>query len=74
MVVRGLYLGSLPRDLSEIGSDARHEDLNLLVCISGSKNPKFSEVIGQVFTPATVGQSFGPSWTTHWWDHTLKGT
>ncbi|KAG1674212.1 hypothetical protein FOA52_013832 [Chlamydomonas sp. UWO 241] len=30
-------------------------------------NPKFSDIVGvQPFVPAAIGDSFGPSWTTHW--------
>jgi len=26
----------------------------------------FDQVIQQTFTPTSVGQEFGPTWTTHW--------
>ncbi len=30
-------------------------------------NPSFSDVVGKkTFVPASIGQSFGPTWTTHW--------
>ena len=41
-------------------------DVLTLPLNAGSPNPKFCDVIGQAFTPTSVGCSFGPSWTTHW--------
>lgn len=26
----------------------------------------FNEIITQTFTPVSVGSSYGPTWTTHW--------
>jgi len=30
------------------------------------ENYTFQQIISQTFTPANVGDSFGPTWTTHW--------
>ncbi|KAJ2402277.1 Glycoside hydrolase, 38 vacuolar alpha mannosidase [Coemansia sp. RSA 2559] len=32
----------------------------------GQERPPFSHAVKQEYRPAKVGQSFGPSWTTHW--------
>jgi alpha-mannosidase len=37
----------------------------------GSPNPTFDQAMHFPFSPASIGQSFGPSWTTHWFRLTL---
>ncbi|KAJ2656985.1 Glycoside hydrolase, 38 vacuolar alpha mannosidase [Coemansia sp. RSA 1200] len=32
----------------------------------GQERPSFSHAVKQTYSPAKVGQDFGPSWTTHW--------
>lgn len=32
---------------------------------------KLEDIVGQKFEPATVGQAFGPSWSTHWFKGVL---
>ncbi|KAI9845832.1 MAG: Glycoside hydrolase, 38 vacuolar alpha mannosidase [Sclerophora amabilis] len=34
--------------------------------------PSFKEATSHEFKPANVGDSFGPSWSTHWWKIHLK--
>ncbi|KAH8115672.1 glycoside hydrolase family 38 protein [Phellopilus nigrolimitatus] len=34
--------------------------------------PTFEEAMQQKFRPAKKGESFGPSWTNHWWKVTLN--
>ncbi|KAH7908394.1 glycoside hydrolase family 38 protein [Hygrophoropsis aurantiaca] len=38
----------------------------------GLTKPLFDEAIKQEFKPAKKGDSFGPSWTNHWWKVTLN--
>ncbi|KAK7001722.1 glycoside hydrolase family 38 protein [Favolaschia claudopus] len=38
----------------------------------GLTKPSFAEAMQQEFKPAHKGDSFGPSWTNHWWKVTLK--
>ncbi|OAX33098.1 glycoside hydrolase family 38 protein [Rhizopogon vinicolor AM-OR11-026] len=38
----------------------------------GLTKPSFREAMKQEFKPAKKGDSFGPSWTNHWWKVTLK--
>lgn len=38
----------------------------------GLTKPSFHEAMKQEFKPAKKGDSFGPSWTNHWWKVTLK--
>lgn len=38
----------------------------------GLTKPSFEEAMEQKFRPATKGESFGPSWTNHWWKVSLK--
>ncbi|KAJ1942521.1 Glycoside hydrolase, 38 vacuolar alpha mannosidase [Kickxella alabastrina] len=38
----------------------------------GQDRPSFEHAVKQEFRPAKVGQSFGPSWTTHWFRVTAK--
>ncbi|KAF7352563.1 Glycoside hydrolase family 38 protein [Mycena venus] len=38
----------------------------------GLTKPTFAEAMKQEFKPAKKGDSFGPSWTNHWWKVTLK--
>ncbi|KAJ6546194.1 glycoside hydrolase family 38 protein [Mycena vulgaris] len=38
----------------------------------GLTKPSFAEAIKQEFKPASKGDSFGPSWTNHWWKVTLN--
>lgn len=38
----------------------------------GLTKPSFREAMKQDFKPAKKGDSFGPSWTNHWWKVTLK--
>lgn len=33
----------------------------------GMTKPTFDEAMKQKFKPAKKGDSFGPSWTNHWW-------
>ncbi|KAI0713074.1 glycoside hydrolase family 38 protein [Cerioporus squamosus] len=33
----------------------------------GLSKPSFEEAMKQKFRPASKGESFGPSWTNHWW-------
>lgn len=33
----------------------------------GLTKPTFEEAMKQKFKPAKKGDSFGPSWTNHWW-------
>ncbi|TFK83854.1 glycoside hydrolase family 38 protein [Polyporus arcularius HHB13444] len=33
----------------------------------GLSKPTFEEAMKQKFRPASKGESFGPSWTNHWW-------
>lgn len=37
----------------------------------GRSKPTFNEAMGQKFKPAHKGDSFGPSWTNHWWQVTI---
>ena len=37
----------------------------------GEPNPTFDQAMRFPFVPSSVGQSFGPSWTTHWFKLTL---
>lgn len=38
----------------------------------GLTKPTFEEAMKQKFRPAKKGDSFGPSWTNHWWKVTLN--
>ena len=38
----------------------------------GMSKPLFEEAMKQEFRPAKKGDSFGPSWTNHWWKVSLK--
>lgn len=38
----------------------------------GLTKPSFEEAMKQTFKPAKKGDSFGPSWTNHWWKVSLK--
>ncbi|KAL5496105.1 AMS1 [Sanghuangporus vaninii] len=38
----------------------------------GLTKPSFEEAMKQKFRPAKKGDSFGPSWTNHWWKVTLN--
>ncbi|KAF8155248.1 glycoside hydrolase family 38 protein [Mycena galopus ATCC 62051] len=38
----------------------------------GLTKPSFAEAMKQQFKPAHKGDSFGPSWTNHWWKVALK--
>ncbi|KAJ7846613.1 glycoside hydrolase family 38 protein [Mycena olivaceomarginata] len=38
----------------------------------GLTKPSFAEAMKQKFRKASKGESFGPSWTNHWWKVTLK--
>ncbi|KAF7337346.1 Glycoside hydrolase family 38 protein [Mycena sanguinolenta] len=38
----------------------------------GLTKPSFAEAMKQQFKPAHKGDSFGPSWTNHWWKVSLK--
>ncbi|KAJ7199975.1 glycoside hydrolase family 38 protein [Mycena pura] len=38
----------------------------------GQTKPTFKEAMAQEFKPAHKGDSFGPSWTNHWWKVTVK--
>lgn len=38
----------------------------------GLTKPTFEEAMKQSFKPAKKGDSFGPSWTNHWWKVSLK--
>ncbi|KAJ1960607.1 Glycoside hydrolase, 38 vacuolar alpha mannosidase [Dipsacomyces acuminosporus] len=38
----------------------------------GQDRPTFAHAVQQEFKPAKVGDSFGPSWTTHWFRVTLQ--
>ena len=38
----------------------------------GLTKPLFEEAMKQKFRPAKKGESFGPSWTNHWWKVSLK--
>ncbi|KAJ7203479.1 glycoside hydrolase family 38 protein [Mycena haematopus] len=38
----------------------------------GLTKPSFAEAMQQEFKPAHKGDSFGPSWTNHWWKVSLK--
>ncbi|KAI0640866.1 glycosyl hydrolases family 38 N-terminal domain-containing protein [Trametes meyenii] len=37
----------------------------------GLSKPSFEEALKQKFKPAKKGESFGPSWTNHWWKVSL---
>ncbi|KAI8992732.1 glycosyl hydrolases family 38 N-terminal domain-containing protein [Trametes punicea] len=37
----------------------------------GLSKPSFEEAMKQKFRPAKKGESFGPSWTNHWWKVSL---
>ncbi|KAJ2157966.1 Glycoside hydrolase, 38 vacuolar alpha mannosidase, partial [Coemansia sp. RSA 552] len=38
----------------------------------GQERPSFAHAVKQEFRPAKAGQSFGPSWTTHWFRVRVK--
>ncbi|KAL7629336.1 Glycoside hydrolase, 38 vacuolar alpha mannosidase [Parahypoxylon ruwenzoriense] len=38
----------------------------------GLSRPTFEEAMAGKYTPAVVGQSFGPSWSTHWFKVVLR--
>ncbi|OBZ74598.1 Alpha-mannosidase [Grifola frondosa] len=38
----------------------------------GLSKPLFEEAMKQKFKPAKKGQSFGPSWTNHWWKVSVR--
>lgn len=38
----------------------------------GLTKPTFEDAMKQKFRPAKKGDSFGPSWTNHWWKVTLN--
>ncbi|AEO66050.1 12772663-f14d-487e-9a98-def02d04d28d [Thermothielavioides terrestris] len=38
----------------------------------GQTRPTFKDAVSQVFNRVTVGEWFGPSWTTHWFKVVLK--
>ncbi|KAI0071984.1 hypothetical protein K474DRAFT_1668357 [Panus rudis PR-1116 ss-1] len=38
----------------------------------GRSKPSFEEAMKQKFKPAKKGDSFGPSWTNHWWKVTVN--
>lgn len=38
----------------------------------GLEKPTFEEAMKQKFKPAKKGDSFGPSWTNHWWKVSVK--
>ncbi|KAI0842089.1 glycoside hydrolase family 38 protein [Hypoxylon sp. FL0890] len=38
----------------------------------GLSRPTFKEAVAGEYTPAAVGQSFGPSWSTHWFKVVLQ--
>ncbi|KAJ2468107.1 Glycoside hydrolase, 38 vacuolar alpha mannosidase [Coemansia sp. RSA 2322] len=38
----------------------------------GQERPTFGHAVKQEFSPAKVGQVFGPSWTTHWFRVTVN--
>ncbi|KAJ1949841.1 Glycoside hydrolase, 38 vacuolar alpha mannosidase, partial [Linderina macrospora] len=38
----------------------------------GQERPTFAHAVTQEFKEASVGQSFGPSWSTHWFKVTLQ--
>ncbi|KAG2746357.1 glycoside hydrolase family 38 protein [Suillus brevipes Sb2] len=50
---------------------SHHVDLQVWSA-PGLTKPSFHEAMKQEFKPAKKGDSFGPSWTNHWWKVTLK--
>ncbi len=42
------------------------------VPMDGHNPPKFIDAIKQEYSPVQVGDSFGPSWSTHWFRVTVK--
>ncbi|KAG2052533.1 glycoside hydrolase family 38 protein [Suillus hirtellus] len=50
---------------------SHHVDLQVWSA-PGLTKPSFQEATKQEFKPAKKGDSFGPSWTNHWWKVTLK--
>jgi len=47
------------------GTDTKHVKLSVY-SPPGQSRPLFKEATSHTFTPTTVGASFGPSWSTHW--------
>ncbi|KAJ5668475.1 uncharacterized protein N7477_007045 [Penicillium maclennaniae] len=69
----GQYEGQnlLSRFNEAVNSDEDHVNLSVY-SVPNLQRPSFNEATSQEFEPTSVGQSFGPSWSTHWFRIRLK--
>ncbi|KAK9452234.1 glycosyl hydrolases family 38 N-terminal domain-containing protein [Limtongia smithiae] len=58
------------RDLARVDDD--HHVLLEVYSVPGQSRPLFKDAIKGPFRPTAKGESFGPSWTTHWFRISIR--